>query len=193
MSECWDEGGLRAYADRELPPDDLTRIAAHLGACAECHGRYNEIAARAVRVDSLLSALDVPAPAARPLPRRWVMPAVAGAVALAAAVALAFALIPRRAPHAQPQPVAAPHAPRLERPIQAASPAPESAPESKPAAPVRAKTVRRVKPQRVDYYLALDNDPIDTGVVMRVALEGAGQADVIFDAEGRARAIRPVK
>jgi anti-sigma factor RsiW len=191
MSECWDEGGLRAYADRELPPEDLTRIAAHLGACAECHGRYNEIAARAVRVDSLMSALDVPAPSARPLPRRWVMPAVAGAVALAAAVALAFALIPRRAPH--PQPVAAPHAPRVEHTIQAASPVPESAPESKPAAPVRAKTIQRARTQRVDYYLALDDQPIDTGVVVRVALEGAGQADVIFDADGRARAIRPVK
>ncbi len=191
MSECWDEGGLRAYADRELPPEDLTRIAAHLGACAECHGRYNEIAARAARVSAMMSALDSPPPVVRPLPRRWVMPAVAGAVALAATVALGFALIPRRTPH--PEPVATPHAPRVQHPIQAESPSPESAPESKLAAPVRAKTVRRVKPQRVDYYLALDNDPIDTGVVMRVAIEGAGQADVIFDAEGRARAIRPVK
>ena len=191
MSECWDEGGLRAYADRDLAPEDLARIAAHLGACAECHGRYNEIAARAVRVASLMGALNVPAPAARPLPRRWVMPAVAGALALAATVALAFALIPRRAPH--PQPVATPHAPRVQHPVQAASPSPESTPESKPAGPVRAKTARRAKPQRVDYYLALDDQPIDTGVVMRVALEGAGQADVIFDAEGRARAIRPVK
>ena len=41
MSECWDEGGLRAYFDRELPPEDLSRVAAHIGACAECHARYN--------------------------------------------------------------------------------------------------------------------------------------------------------
>ncbi len=187
MSECWDEGGLRAYADRELPPGDLARIAAHLGACAECHGRYNEIAARAARVSSMIGALDVPSLVARPMPRRWVKSVAAGALALAAAVALAFILIPRRAP--RPQPVAAPHTPRVERPIQASSPAPEP----KLGAPVQAKTVRRAKPPRVDYYLALDDEPIDTGVVMRVALEGAGQADVIFDAEGRARAIRPVK
>jgi hypothetical protein len=42
-----------------------------------------------------------------------------------------------------------------------------------------------------DYYLALDDDPIETGVVMRVALGPAEvPADVIFDQDGRARAIR---
>jgi hypothetical protein len=42
-----------------------------------------------------------------------------------------------------------------------------------------------------DYYLALDDEPIETGVVMRVALGPAEvPADVIFDQEGRARAIR---
>ena len=51
-----------------------------------------------------------------------------------------------------------------------------------------------MKPPQVQYYLALDDEPIDTGVVMRVALDGTGiQADVIFDAEGRPRAIRTVK
>ena len=50
MKECWDEGGLRAYLDRELPPDEMTRIAVHLGGCAECHARYNELAGRAARV-----------------------------------------------------------------------------------------------------------------------------------------------
>ncbi len=46
----------------------------------------------------------------------------------------------------------------------------------------------------MQYYLALDDGPIDTGVVMRVAFDGTGmQADVIFDAEGRPRAIRPIK
>jgi hypothetical protein len=51
-----------------------------------------------------------------------------------------------------------------------------------------------VKPPQVEYYLALDDEPIDTGIVMRAALDGAGvQADVIFDAEGRPRAIRTIK
>jgi hypothetical protein len=61
-------------------------------------------------------------------------------------------------------------------------------------APARAKSPKREKPQPVQYYLALDDEPIDTGVVMRVALDGTGvQADVIFDSEGRPRAIRTVK
>ena len=29
MSECWDEGALRAYCDRELTTEDLQRVAAH--------------------------------------------------------------------------------------------------------------------------------------------------------------------
>jgi hypothetical protein len=45
-----------------------------------------------------------------------------------------------------------------------------------------------------DYYLALDDDPIETGVVMRVALGPAElPADVIFDQDGRARAVRLIK
>jgi anti-sigma factor RsiW len=192
MSECWDEGGLRAYFDRELQPEDLSRIAAHIGACAECHARYNELAVRAVRVSSMMSALEtgLPMPAPRPAPvRRWVWPVTAGALALAAAAALAFVLVPRHAAPARP--VAAPHAPRVERPIQA-----EVLPSAAaPAKAMRAKSARHPKSTGTDYYLALDDEPIDMGVVMRVALDGAAavQADVIFDAEGRPRAIRPVK
>jgi hypothetical protein len=62
-----------------------------------------------------------------------------------------------------------------------------------PSSP-RARSPKRVKPPQVEYYLALDDEPIDTGIVMRAALDGAGvQADVIFDAEGRPRAIRTIK
>ena len=57
MKECWDEGGLRAYVDRELPPDEMTRLAVHLGGCAECHARYNELAGRAARVAALMESL----------------------------------------------------------------------------------------------------------------------------------------
>jgi Putative zinc-finger len=193
MSECGDEGGLRAYFDRELPPEDLSRVAAHIGVCAECHGRYNELAARAARVSSMMSALGVAAYAtapATPSRRRWLQPAALGAaaLALAAAAALAFVWIPKRTPQARP--VAAPRVERSLRPIQAEAPH-----AAAPAKVVHAKAQRHAKAAETDYYLALDDEPIDMGVVMRVALDSAAavQADVIFDAEGRPRAIRPVK
>jgi hypothetical protein len=192
MSECWDEGGLRAYFDRELPPEDLSRVAAHIGACAECHARYNELAARAARVSTMMSALGTGSklPVAPAPPHRWIWPAAAAALALAAAAALAFVMVPKRA--APPRPVATPQVRRVERPIQAEVEAP---PPVAPAKVVHGKTARRAKSPETDYYLALDDEPIDTGVVMRVALDGAAsvQADVIFDAEGRPRAIRPLR
>jgi len=195
MSECWDEGGLRAYFDRELPPEDLSRVAAHIGACAECHARYDEVAARAVRVSSMMSALAAhpQMPPAAPVPsRRWVWPMAAGALALAAAAALAFVLVPKPVAPRPTRPVAAPQVRRVERPIRADV---ETPPAAAPAKIVRAKSARQVKSPETDYYLALDDEPIDTGVVMRVALDSAAsvQADVIFDAEGRPRAIRPLK
>jgi anti-sigma factor RsiW len=192
MRECWDEGGLRAYLDRELPLEEMTRIAVHVGGCADCHARYNELAGRAARVAALMEALEVSAvpSAPGPPPRRWTMGRRSTAVlALAAAAALAFVLVPKRI--ATPKPVVAPHVVPV-RPVmqQAATPTVE-APEPSPS---RAKSPKRVKPPNVQYYLALDDEPIDTGVVMRVALDGTGvQADVIFDADGRPRAIRTVK
>jgi anti-sigma factor RsiW len=193
MKECWDEGGLRAYLDRELPPDEMTRIAVHLGGCPECHARYNELAGRAARVAALMESLEVGQVVSPAAPARWIMPQpkpVATAVlALAATAALAFVLFPR---HTEaPKPVAAPRSAPMRPAIeQAATPAVKP-PELSPA---RAKSPKRVKLPQVQYYLALDDEPIDTGVVMRVALDGTGiQADVIFDAEGRPRAIRTVK
>lgn len=200
MSECWDEGALRAYCDRELTTEDLQRIAAHLGECAECHARYNALAARATRVGSLMYALTPVAPAAHAsAPRRpWVRPVAGAALALAAAAALAFVLIPKRAAivPTPPAPVAKPRVQRTLRPIQAeAAPAQTGVtPAGVPAKNIRAKSERQPKPAPTEYFLALDDDPIDMGVVMRVALDSADavQADVIFDADGRARAIRPV-
>jgi hypothetical protein len=110
-------------------------------------------------------------------------------LSLAAAAALAFALLPRRSE--APKPVAAPHVAPARPAIEQAS-APEV--ERPEPSPPRIKSPKRAKQPRVQYYLALDDEPIDTGVVMRVALDGtAVQADVIFDAEGRPRAIRTVK
>jgi anti-sigma factor RsiW len=195
MKECWDEGGLRAYLDRELPPEEMTQIAVHLGGCAECHTRYNELAGRAARVAALMEALEVRQGAVPSVPvaSAWTKArtgTVATAIlALAAVMALAFVLLAKRTE--APKPVMAPHiAPA--RPVMEQAALPEAKlPEVLPA---RAKSAKRAKRQSVEYYLALDNEPIDAGVVMRVALnDSAVQADVIFDADGRPRAIRTVK
>lgn len=190
MNECWNEGGLRAYLDRELPPDEMTRIAVHLGGCAECHTHYNELAGRAARVAALMESLAAgPVVSLPPRKTPRPKPVIAAVLALAATATLAFVLFPK---HAEtPKPMAAPHAAPVRPAIeQAEAPAAKPPELSQP----RAKSSKRIKPPQVEYYLALDDEPIDTGVVMRVALDGTGvQADVIFDADGRPRAIRTVK
>jgi anti-sigma factor RsiW len=72
MKECWGEGALRAYLDRELTPEEMTRIGIHLGGCAQCHTRYNELAGRAARVTALMETLEVgPLVPAQSSVRRW--------------------------------------------------------------------------------------------------------------------------
>jgi hypothetical protein len=60
---------------------------------------------------------------------------------------------------------------------------------------VVAKVLRR-KPAaspEMDYFVALDDQPIESGVIMRMAIQpGNAQADIVFDPAGRARAIRLV-
>jgi hypothetical protein len=117
---------------------------------------------------------------------------VAAFLTLAATAALAFVLLPKRAE--APKPVATPHAAPVRPAIQQAEMPSGASPGLASPSRLRAKSPKRVKPPEVQYYLALDDEPIDTGMVMRVALDGTGiQADVIFDAEGRARAIRTIK
>jgi hypothetical protein len=56
MTNCYDEGRLRAYLDGELPPLERAALAAHLAGCAACRdllGRQRDLAAQ---VRSLLSA-----------------------------------------------------------------------------------------------------------------------------------------
>ena len=193
MSECWDEGGLRAYFDRELPPEDLSRIAAHIGVCAECHAPIQRIGrARGAGVlDDERSGLR-PDAARRPLPSRR--------------VGFSRGLGALRS-HLRPQPRWRSSGFRNALRSRGQWPRPQR--RSARLGPFRRR--RRTRPRRrrlctrkrqrhakaaeTDYYLALDDEPIDMGVVMRVALDSAAavQADVIFDAEGRPRAIRPVK
>jgi hypothetical protein len=203
MSQCWSEGALRAYLDRELPPDDMNLAAAHLGDCAVCDGLCTALAARAAHVSALVETLvetpgepeEVKWP--RPLPprvdrtrRQW----AGAAVALAAGLALAALLVPlpkggvRHPPVSAHPPVPPAFAANAEQP--AALPLVKERP-ARPL-PARARRVRRAT-EAVDYFLALDDEPIESGVVMRVGVDpGNLQADIVFGPDGRAHAIRLV-
>ena len=153
MNTCWNPGDLRAYVDRELPPDETARLAQHLEACGACAAQLEAISARAARVSTMLSALQTRERSESVsdgrhgvVARLWPK---AAALALAACLAL-LVWIP------------------------------------KPAPPPR--TAELARP-----FIALDNEPIETGVVVRVAFgPNQIQADVIVAPDGRPRAYRLV-
>jgi len=186
MRQCWGDGDLRAYVDGELA--DRAQVAAHLQLCAECSARYCEIAARAARVSKLMTMLPAAAPAVTPptLParrdhrRRW----TAAAITLAAALAIAFVLLPKRGA-VHPAPLAKAPAPVAVASVAAA-----------PAGPAPSRVIRHAaarRPAAREGFLKLDDDPIETGVIVRVSAEnGDVQADLIIGPDGRAHAIRVV-
>ncbi|HUI58352.1 MAG TPA: zf-HC2 domain-containing protein [Bryobacteraceae bacterium] len=191
MRECWPEGDLRAYLDWELPAEDQDRLAAHLETCAECRDRYAEVARRAARVSSLMDVLPEPAEDAvalagggsrSPARGRW----ASAALALAAALAFTVVMLPK--PGKQPaQAVAPPVGPRPAEPAPAVV---------RPAV-IRGPVVRRARMHspvsHADYYVSLDNEPIETARVVRVSLEDSDvQADLIVGPDGLAHAIRLV-
>ena len=191
MSQCWPEGALRAHLDRELAPEELDLVTAHLGDCPKSARLSADLAARATRVGAFLEALPEPAMEwVAPAPRR----AMAGrwwigvAAALAAGVALAVLLLPRHQDVvAVPAPVVASVPPPIEPPVALAPPVQTVAPPRRLRRP--SPRVRTVSNE----FLALDDEPFDTGVVMRVGVEpGNVQADVVFGPDGRAHAIRLV-
>jgi anti-sigma factor RsiW len=198
MRQCWSEGALRAYLDRELPPKDMERVAAHLGECPQCEGRRAELAGRAARVSGFVNVLPEPARVTSlPLITRQPQTArgwAAAAALLAAAAVIAFVLAPKRvSPVVQPPSVQS----GADAPVRARPPGRAPAPATA-GFPAQARVPRHSKRQPAqaapDYYLALDDEPIETGVVVRVALGPAEvPADMIFDQDGRARAIRLVK
>jgi hypothetical protein len=189
MKECWSEGDLRAYLDRELAPEEMERATAHLAECSTCSELYETIAARASMVSGWmdeLTPLPVPAIAPRRVWAGWKW--VASALAAAAAVILAIVLMPHRA---QRQPVAAQIAPATAglEPLPVEPTVQEAA--------VRPRQVRRPasrRPvERTETFVALDNEPFEAGWVVRMALgPDQIQADVVFSADGRARAYRLV-
>jgi len=207
MTNCWSEGALRAYLDRELPSPDMKLVAAHLGECSTCDALCAELSARASRVFAMLESLPELEPRVvrmRPMaaPADWRRWWPVGAVALAAGLAIASFVMPK-GPEQAPIIAVAPTSPAVK---QAADPAvgPQDAPlrpipvRSLPVQPVRASSAKLTArkhnvPPSTDYFLALDDDPIESGIIMRVAVEpGNAQADIVFDPGGRARAIRLV-
>jgi hypothetical protein len=195
MTNCWSEGALRAYLDRELAAEDMKSVAAHLHECSACDALCAELAGRAARVFGLLEALPaverVTAVAARQVVVRRLWPAAA--VAVAAGLAVASFVLPKRetAPPVARVVTPAPQA----RPVEVAPPDPAVVPVEQAARPVLVRSPKgaRRPAASMDYFVALDNDPIESGVIMRMAIQpGNTQADIVFDPGGRARAIRLV-
>lgn len=198
MSGCWSEGELRAALDHEMPARDLERVMAHISECADCGAIYQELERRALQVGALLGSLPETAPVKLPMrmrhrgrqPLRW----AAGAAGIVASLSLALVLAPRRTSPPQPsaplpfvEPAAKPVAslPRIEHRVASRRVPTHKAPLVPPAAP----------PARVEDFVALDDQPIDAGMVVRVELDNAVNgaripADVIIGIDGRARAIR---
>jgi hypothetical protein len=205
MRQCWSEGELRAYLDRELPPGDIQRAAAHLQECTACDDLCRELAARAAHVAALVDLLpeleaETLAVPVR-MPRRasgsgprigW----VGAAVALAAAMGIVAYLVPQRQTERVTAVVAPPPATAA---VMSAPTAPTATTAPKaPAMAVRParNTVRRATrtvPEAGD-FVALDDEPFESGIIMRVAVTpGKTQADIVFGPDGRARAFRLVK
>lgn len=187
MSACWQDGDWRAYLDGELPEERMIAGLDHLTRCADCAARHTELASRAARVTEWMGDLErTPAPLAPARPR-WKR-AVMG-LALAAALAAAFVLAQKR--------TAVVYAPSVERVAPASLGAIVQPPPPAPAVAEPVRRARRIQAARpkapaLKYYLTFDDEPIDTGVVMRVTLASGAQADVIVDSEGRPRAIRAI-
>jgi anti-sigma factor RsiW len=183
MRECWAEGDLRAYLDGELPVEEGARLAAHLQVCAECRGRHAEIERTAAQAGEWMAVLADSDLVKAPLPGRSTLAYVGTSLALAAGLAIGFVMLPKRGK--EPARFVAPPMAAL-APVRPPDAVVERVPVPRPSRPRRPVV-------RADYYLPLDNEPIETGTVMRVGLADSDlQAELILGPDGRAHAIRMV-
>jgi hypothetical protein len=60
MTNCIEEGTLQAYIDGELLPSELERVQSHLGGCAACSARADDLRATGSHIGSLLAAYAGP-------------------------------------------------------------------------------------------------------------------------------------
>jgi hypothetical protein len=131
------------------------------------------------------SARPVPMPEG-PQRHTW----VGAAVALAAGLAVAAYFMPKPAPPVaavRPEPVTPAIVPQVA--TASAALVPEAIDEP---APRRVRRVRKAAPDR-EYFIALDDEPFESGVIMRMDVKpGNVQADVVFGPDGRAHAFRLV-
>ncbi len=192
MTECWSHGDLRAAIDRELPAEALERIAAHLDECSDCRAVHAELEARARRVGLLMEDLATVQPSVEPARitgRRRLWPAV---LALAAGLAIGWIVLPKKHVDLPAPPVPPPEVAKVSPTPQAPVPVAQAEPRPRSR---RGRPVRKAPapaPQTVD-FVALDDRPIDNGVVMRVSWGPENlQADIIFGPDGSARAYRLV-
>jgi hypothetical protein len=184
MNQCFSQGDWQAYLDREMPADELARAEAHLDQCGACAALHKEVAGRAERVALLMADLAsageiLRRPSPRPQTWRWAVPVVALAAAL-----LVVWLLPRTP---APAVVRTATAPRIDTPAVG--------PVQRPLKRALRRVVRlRETPDpSLAGFIALDDDPIETAVIVRVTLDdGLAQADVIVGPDGRAHAIRMV-
>jgi hypothetical protein len=172
-------------------------VAAHLAECAECAGMSKDLAARAARVAVWMDALPE-VHFAEPTPRRtlalrrtsrrrW----IGLGAAIAAGLAVAAMLLPRHKNVVAALPPSVVLAPPAAMVAVVSDAAVVSG--SRHLAPRRIRQPR-LRPRAVNNsFLPLDDEPFETGVIMRVGVEpGNVQADIVFGQDGRAHAIRLV-
>ena len=182
-------------------------MAAHLKECASCDGHCRELAAKAAKVTALIDLLPELEAETLHVPQR--MPArvsgrprigwVGAAVALAAGLGIAAYVIPRR----QVNPVVTAVAPPVVQALASPVTPPDTAVAIGAAAGERRLAVRparsvarpAIRPvASAGDFVALDDEPFESGVIMRVAVTpGKTQADIVFGPDGRARAFRLVQ